>query len=86
MNKTTVTIYTCEHCGKEFHDREECREHETTHIESFDEANMVEIADRLNLLADNAYNYRIGNQVLGMPIESFKNLMRNAADWVLANA
>lgn len=42
--------------------------------------------NRLNLLADNAYNYRIGNQVLGMPIESFKNLMRKAAEWVLTNA
>lgn len=86
MNKMTVTIYTCEHCGKEFHNYEECREHEATHIESFNEADTSEIADRLNLLADNAYNYRIGNQVLGMPIESFKNLMHKAAELVLTNA
>lgn len=85
MNKTTVTIYTCEYCGKEFHREEDCRDHEETHIEYFDNADLSDIADRLNSLADYAYSYRISNQVLGMPIETFKNLMHKAANLVLAN-
>lgn len=40
MNKTTVTIYTCEYCGKEFHREEDCRDHEETHIEYCDEAEL----------------------------------------------
>lgn len=43
MNKTTVTIYTCEYCGKEFHREEDCRDHEETHIEYFDNADLSDI-------------------------------------------
>lgn len=79
MNRRQVDIFTCEHCGREFYSWEECEEHEKTHIETFDDATEKEVAERLELLKDVAYGYRFGNEVLGMPIQSFYNLMDKAA-------
>ena len=83
MEHRTVEIYSCEHCGREFLSREECESHEKTHIESFDVASPKEVAEKLMYLKDIAYGYRFGNEVLGMPLQSFYNLMDKAAKFVL---
>ena len=76
MNKKI--LYECEFCGKSFETKEECEEHEETHIENYSESSNGEIADELNYLREFASDYRICNKVMGMPIDSFKNLMREA--------
>lgn len=73
-NKYSVELYKRE--TKDFAHKE---------FAKIEDADLSDIADRLNSLADYAYSYRIGNQVLGMPIETFKNLMHKAANLVLAN-
>ena len=45
----------------------------------YSEVSNGEIADELNYLREFASDYRICNKVMGMPIDSFKNLMREAA-------
>lgn len=77
MNKREV--FVCEHCGKEFDSERECREHEESHIETYTYTTNEEIADQLDHFADWARNYRSGNEVLGIHIESFQNLMRETA-------
>ena len=78
MNKKTW--YECEFCGKSFDTKEECEEHEETHIKDYSESPNGEIADELDYLREFASDYRICNKVMGMPIDSFKNLMREAAE------
>lgn len=73
------TTFVCEHCGKEFNSEQECRKHEESHTEDFTYSTNEEIAERLSHFAEWSSNYRIGNEVLGMPIESFDNLMGEAA-------
>lgn len=73
------TTFVCEHCGKEFNSEQECRKHEESHIEDFTYNTNEEIAERLSHFAEWSSHYRIGNEVLGMPIESFCNLMKEAA-------
>ena len=77
MNKKTV--FACEYCGLEFDNETDCKEHEETHIEDFSKKSNKEISDRLFLLYSFGGNYHIGNTVLGMPIDSFSSLMREAA-------
>lgn len=76
MEHRTIEIYICEFCGKEFNDREGCYEHERTHIETFTDFSDAELTARLEAIADNAHHYRIGKTVLGMPIETFENLLK----------
>lgn len=77
MNKKTM--FFCEYCGRKFDNEADCEEHEETHIEDFSRKSNKEISDRLFLLYSFGGNYHIGNTVLGMPINSFENLMREAA-------
>lgn len=73
------TCYECEYCGLEFDNEADCEEHEKTHIEDYSLVSNKEIAEKLNYLDAVAYSYRFGNEVMGMPIESFENLMNEAA-------
>ena len=73
------TYYECEFCGKSFDTEEECEEHEKTHIEDYSKKSNKEISDKLFHLYSFVGNYRIWNTVLGMPIDSFSSLMREAA-------
>lgn len=77
MNKKIC--YECEFCGESFETEEECEEHEKSHVRDYSEVSNAEIADALNYLREFACDYRICNKVRGMPIDSFKNLMREAA-------
>lgn len=77
MNKKTC--YECEFCGKSFDTEEECEEHEKSHEIDYSEVSNAEIIEELNYLREFVYYYRIGNKVMGMPINSFKNLMDEAA-------
>lgn len=77
MNKKTVFI--CDYCGLEFDKEADCNKHEETHIEDFSKKSNKEISDRLFLLYTFGGNYRIGNTVMGMPINSFESLMNEAA-------
>lgn len=79
MNHRSIDIYTCEHCGLEFHSEAECREHEETHTVNFDNATPEELAKELDALGDYAYCYRIGDGVMGMTVKSYSNLMSAAA-------
>lgn len=73
------TVFLCDYCGKEFSNIADCKAHEEIHIEDFSKKSNKEISDRLFLLYSFGGNYRIGNTVLGMPIDSFRSLMREAA-------
>lgn len=77
MNKKIC--YECEFCGESFDTEEECEEHEESHIEDFSKKSNKEISDRLFLLYSFGRKYRIGNTVLGIPINSFESLMNEAA-------
>lgn len=77
MNKKIC--YECEFCGKSFDTEEECEEHEKSHEIDYSEVSNAEIIEELNYLREFAYYYRIGNKVMGMPINSFKNLMDEVA-------
>ena len=77
MNK--ITHYTCDFCEMEFDTEEECKEHEKSHVRDYSEVSNAEIVEELNYLREFAYYYRIGNKVMGMPIDNFKNLMDEAA-------
>ena len=77
MNKKIC--YECEFCGESFDTEEECKKHEKSHVRDYSEVSNAEIADTLNYLREFAYYYRIGNKVMGMPINSFENLMDEAA-------
>lgn len=77
MNK--ITCYKCEFCGKSFDTERKCEEHEKSHIRDYSEASNAEIIEELNYLREFAYYYHIGNKVMGMPIDSFKHLMDEAA-------
>lgn len=77
MNKKIC--YECEFCGESFDTEEECEEHEESHVRDYSEVSNAEITEELNYLREFAYYYRIGNKVMGMPIDGFKNLMDEAA-------
>lgn len=77
MNKKMV--FTCEYCGLEFDNEADCEEHEETHIEDYSELSNKDIAKKLDCLSLIAYNYRIGDSVMGMPITNFEHLMDEAA-------
>lgn len=77
MNKKIC--YKCEFCGESFDTEEECKEHEKSHVRDYSEVSNAEITEELNYLREFAYYYRIGNKVMGMPIDSFKNLMDEVA-------
>lgn len=77
MNKKTV--FTCEYCGLEFDNEADCEEHEEIHNEDFSKKSNKEISDRLFRLYSFGYEYRSGSKVMGMPIDSFRSLMREAA-------
>lgn len=78
MNKKTV--FVCEYCGHEFENEANCEEHEKTHIMDYSLVSNKEIAKDLDVLGAVAYSYRFGNKVMGMKIESFENLMGEAAE------
>lgn len=73
------TIFVCEYCGLEFDKEVDCKEHEEIHIEDFSKKSNKEISERLYLLYSFCGMYDIANKVLGMPIDSFRSLMREAA-------
>lgn len=77
MNKKAV--FVCEYCGLEFDNEAGCKEHEKTHVKNYSFVSNKEIAKELDYLGAVAYSYRFGNKVMGMPIESFENLMGEAA-------
>lgn len=54
----------------------ECEE---SHIVDFSDRPNDELIRNLNLLGNSAYSYRIGEMVMGLPINSFKSLMSEAA-------
>ena len=78
MNKKTV--FVCEYCGHEFDNEACCKKHEEIHIEDFSKKPNKEISYRLYHLSSYAGMYPIKNTVLGMPIDSFRSLMREAAE------
>ncbi len=72
--------FVCEYCGREFLYQEECAENEKTHMRDYAVASDAEIIDELRVLAEAAWGYHIGNEVLGMPYYNFVSLMKSAAD------
>lgn len=79
MESHQITIYTCEYCRREFESRSDCEAHEKTHFLEYNNATNAELADALEYVATICSHYRCGNKVLGMPIESFHNLMHKSA-------
>ena len=77
MNK--ITHHTCDFCEMEFDTEEECEEHEKSHIRDYSEVSNAEIVEELNYLGSVAYDYQIGNAVMGLPVGSFENLMDEVA-------
>ena len=71
--------YECEFCEQSFDTKEECDEHEKTHIRNYEEANNEEIADLLEQLSAAAYGYRFGETVMGIPRRNFENALSEAA-------
>lgn len=71
--------YECKYCGKEFVGWDECEEHERTHICNYSDKDTKVIIELLRQLNENAYDYHIGDLVVGMPISNFESLMNEAA-------
>lgn len=78
IERKNVT-YECEICGNLFDNKQECEECEESHIVDFSDRPNDELIRNLNLLGNSAYSYRIGEMVMGLPINSFKSLMSEAA-------
>lgn len=71
--------YTCEYCYREFNTITECEVHECTHKHSYENDKTEKIIEELRGLSRAAYEYRIGNTVMGLPISNFESLMDEAA-------
>lgn len=71
--------FICEYCGLVFDKEAACKKHEEIHTEDFSKKSNKEISARLFLLYSFAENYRIGNTIMGVPTDNFKNLMCEAA-------
>lgn len=76
---TKKIVFICDYCGLEFDNQSDCKEHEEIHNEDFSKKSNKEISDRLFHLYSFNYEYRSGSKVMGMPIDSFSSLMREAA-------
>lgn len=79
MRSRTREFFYCEYCGKEFSDEYECVNHENSHLKDFSYSTRKEIASELINLSESARDYRLGETVMGMPIDNFKSLMKAAA-------
>ena len=71
--------YTCEYCCKEFATITECEMHERSHMHNYEDDKTEKIIEELRCLSLAAYGYRIGYEVMGMPISNFESLMNEAA-------
>lgn len=71
--------YECKYCGEEFPNWDECEEHEYTHLCNYSNKDTKVVIELLRQLSENAYDYRIGDLVFGMPISNFESLMNEAA-------
>lgn len=71
--------YTCEYCYREFNTITECEMHERSHMHNYEDDKTEKIIEELRCLSRAAYGYRIGNEVMGMPISNFESLMDEAA-------
>lgn len=74
-----ATVYTCEFCGKEFDNAYECGLCEESHVESYESSSIEELIETIDDLGRRAYDYRINNSVMGIPVHSFENLMGEVA-------
>lgn len=72
-------MYECKYCGKEFPGWDECEEHEHAHLCNYSNEDTKVVIELLRHLSENAYDYRIGDLVFGMPISNFESLMDEAA-------
>ena len=73
------TTYICEYCFKEFNTITECEAHERSHMHNYEDDTTEKIIEELRSLSRDAYGYRIGDTVMGMPISNFESLMDEAA-------
>lgn len=76
MNKKIV--FVCEYCGAEFENEADCKECERSRIKDYSGLSNQDIAKEFRHLELIAYDYRICDSVMGMPITNFENLMREA--------
>lgn len=72
-------IYECKYCGEEFQNWHECEWHEHAHLCNYSNEDTKVVIELLRQLSENAYGYRIGDLVFGMPISNFESLMDEAA-------
>ncbi len=79
MEEREIRMYICEHCGKKFDDPEECRAHESSHVETFEDATPERLANALEDIAIRGESWHMGETVLGIPAQTFKNAMKEAA-------
>lgn len=76
---TKKIVFICDYCGLEFDNQSDCKEHEEIHNEDFSKKSNKEISDRLFHLYSFCSEDRFGSKVMGMPIDNFSSLMREAA-------
>ena len=74
-----IVLYECKYCGEKFPNWDECEEHEHTHLCNYSNKDTKVVIELLRQLSENAYDYRIGDLVFGMPISNFESLMNEAA-------
>ena len=77
--KKNIT-FICDFCGKEFDNSYDCGVCEASHIESYECYSNEELIEMIDDLWRRAYDYRIGNDVMGMHVSSFENLMIEVAE------
>lgn len=75
----TETRYFCDFCDKSFPTMEEYKKHEATHLIDFNDKTNEEISSALKELADRAWDYHVGESVMGMPADNFVSLVSVAA-------
>lgn len=75
-----VETYVCQYCGEEFPNIAKCEEHETTHIKRYENASVSEVIKALKNIEDSVYAHRIGNEIMGIPIQSFISLIDAAVE------
>lgn len=79
MIRVKRETYVCEICGNEFDEEYDCIKCERSHIIDFTDRTNDEIIQYLKLVEQSADDYRVGEKVVGLHIQTFENLMYEAA-------
>ena len=78
MKERKITVYVCDHCGKEFDSQEGCELHEKNCVETFENATTERLAEFLEGI-ERSCDFYARPAFTGVPAQTFKSAMKEAA-------